>query len=139
MSAVTANKQPCCGVIHLNALDECDPQLDANVVNDLSETFKALADPTRIRILYNLSKRELCVCDLANILDMTQSAVSHQLRYLRNLRLVKNRREGNTVYYRHDDAHTLGLLQMAIDHTTHISAEQTPGMEGKNDYTATQP
>lgn len=115
--------EECCNIVHLRALNECDEQLEPDVVMDLSETFKALGDPTRIRILYNLAQRELCVCDLAELLGMTQSAVSHQLRYLRNLRLVKNRREGNTVYYRHDDAHIMGLLQMGIDHATHIFLE----------------
>lgn len=113
----------CCedSIPHTDAIEECSPeQLTLDELDHLAESFKALADPTRIRILHNLSKRELCVCDLAEILGMTQSAVSHQLRYLRNLRLVKNRRDGNTVYYRHDDGHTMGLLQMAIDHVKHL-------------------
>ncbi|WP_206886467.1 ArsR/SmtB family transcription factor [Alicyclobacillus mali (ex Roth et al. 2021)] len=118
------NHETCCNVVHEDAVNDCVEQLSDSVVERLSETFKVLADPTRIRILYNLSKRELCVCDLAEILGMTQSAVSHQLRYLKALRLVKSRREGNTIYYRHDDAHTMGLLQMAIDHATHIGAER---------------
>lgn len=117
-------QETCCDVVHQDALNDCTVQLNDAAVESLSDTFKALADPTRIRILYNLSKRELCVCDLAEVLGMTQSAISHQLRYLKALRLVKNRREGNTIYYRHDDAHTMGLLQMAIDHTSHTSAEK---------------
>jgi len=118
------NQEPCCNVVHQEAVNNCaTEQLADSVVEGLSETFKALADPTRIRMLHNLSKRELCVCDLAEILGMTQSAVSHQLRYLRVLRLVKNRRDGNTVYYRPDDAHTMGLLQMAIDHSFHTANE----------------
>lgn len=74
-----------CGesIVHQNAVAECLlDQLDEALVGSLSESFKALADPTRIRMLHNLSKRELCVCDLAEVLGMTQSAVSHQLRYL---------------------------------------------------------
>ncbi|SHJ74380.1 ArsR/SmtB family transcription factor [Alicyclobacillus tolerans] len=119
------NQESCCDVIHQEAIDDCTEQdLTESVVEGVSETFKALADPTRIRILYNLSKRELCVCDLAEVLGMTQSAVSHQLRYLKALRLVKNRRDGNTIYYRHDDAHTMGLLQMAIDHSSHVNEEE---------------
>ncbi|GMA64562.1 metalloregulator ArsR/SmtB family transcription factor [Alicyclobacillus fastidiosus] len=117
------NQETCCDIVHEDAVNECTVQLNEAVVESLSETFKALADPTRIRILYNLSKRELCVCDLAKVLGMTQSAVSHQLRYLKALRLVKNRRDGNTIYYRHDDAHTMGLLQMAIDHSSHVNDE----------------
>lgn len=118
-------QETCCQAVHREAVEACVPPLPAAVVADLSETFKALSDPTRIRILHNLSKRELCVCDLAEVLGMTQSAVSHQLRYLKALRLVKNRREGNTVFYRHDDAHTMGLLQMAIDHAAHVGAERS--------------
>ncbi len=117
------NRESCCDVVHQEAVNGCTEQLSDSVVEGLSETFKALADPTRIRILYNLSMRELCVCDLAEVLGMNQSAVSHQLRYLKVLRLVKNRRVGNTIYYRHDDAHTMGLLQMAIDHSAHIGNE----------------
>lgn len=120
---VDINQKICCNAVHQEAVNDCTDQLSEPVVENLSETFKALSDPTRIRILYNLSKRELCVCDLAEVLGMTQSAVSHQLRYLRALRLVKNRRDGNTIYYRHDDAHTMGLLQMAIDHASHINEE----------------
>jgi DNA-binding transcriptional ArsR family regulator len=100
--------------------------LRADEVAALSETFKALADPTRLRILYHLSQREMCVCELAEQLGMTQSAVSHQLRYLRNLRLVKYRREGTTVYYMHDDAHIMGLFQMGLDHVRH-----RPSVPGK--------
>lgn len=66
---------------------------------NLSNTFKALADPTRLRILHNLTRRELCVCDLAEILGMSQPAVSHQLRFLKALRIVKFRRDKNTIYY----------------------------------------
>lgn len=121
-------QEDCCGgesILHVDAIEECSvEQLNEQELDVLAESFKALADPTRIRILYNLSKRELCVCDLAEILGMSQSAVSHQLRYLRNLRLVKNRRDGNTIYYRHDDAHTMGLLQMAIDHVKHGEGEK---------------
>lgn len=107
--------------MHAGAIADCIPdQLNDSDLTNLTESFKALADPTRIRILHNLSRRELCVCDLAELLGMTQSAVSHQLRYLRTLRIVKNRREGNTVYYTHDDAHIMGLLQMAIDHVAHV-------------------
>lgn len=116
-----------CGesIVHQNAVAECLlDQLDEALVGSLSESFKALADPTRIRMLHNLSKRELCVCDLAEVLGMTQSAVSHQLRYLRTLRIVKGRREGNTIYYTCDDAHIVGLLQMGVDHALHVKMDK---------------
>jgi DNA-binding transcriptional ArsR family regulator len=117
----------CCEepLVHASAVADCLPdQLSGSDVGSLSEAFKALGDPTRIRILHNLSRRELCVCDVAEILGMTQSAVSHQLRYLRTLRIVKSRREGNTIYYTHDDAHIMGLLQMAIDHIAHVESDK---------------
>ncbi len=109
--------ETCCNVVHQDAIDRVG-QLEVSVVEQLSESFKALADSTRIRILFNLSRRELCVCDLAEVLGMTQSAVSHQLRFLKALRIVKSRRDGNTIYYTCDDAHIIGLLQMALDHVT---------------------
>jgi len=124
------NTEPCCAGTgaHLDAVEQCTPnQLPDKTILQLADQFKALADPTRIRILSTLLKRELCVCDLAEVLGMTQSAVSHQLRYLRTMRLVKNRREGNTIYYTHGDAHTMGLLQMAIDHVSHLEEENNNG------------
>lgn len=122
--AAAVAESDACDVVHnAGRIAECQTQLAESTIDQVSNTFKALSDPTRIRILYNLSKRELCVCDLAQVLGMTQSAVSHQLRYLKALRLVKNRREGNTVIYRHDDAHTMGLLQMAIDHALHTGKD----------------
>lgn len=117
----------CCAEqsVHVDAVADCLPkQLSDSAVQSLAESFKALADPTRIRMLHNLTRRELCVCDLAEVLGMTQSAVSHQLRYLRTLRIVKSRRDGNTIYYTCDDAHIVGLLQMGIDHITHIERDQ---------------
>lgn len=111
--------------IHGEAISAClaDQLTDAAVLS-LAESFKALSDPTRIRILTNLVRRELCVCDLAEILGMTQSAVSHQLRTLRMLRIVKNRRDGNTVYYTCDDAHVVLLLQMGMKHIAHIQQDE---------------
>lgn len=120
-------KGDCCAEpsVHVDAVADCLPkQLSESAVQRLAESFKALADPTRIRMLHNLTRRELCVCDLAEALGMTQSAVSHQLRYLRTLRIVKSRRDGNTVYYTCDDAHIVGLLQMGIDHITHIERDK---------------
>ena len=83
---------------------------------DMAMMFKALADPTRIKILYLLSQEECSVSHIAEVLEMSQSAVSHQLSLLRNLRLVKFRREANTVYYSCDDEHVISLLKQAIQH-----------------------
>lgn len=88
-------------------------------INRLAQTFKALADPTRLRIIYVLSKTPLCVCDIANLLDMTQSAISHHLRLLRNLRLVKFRKEGKMAIYSLDDDHVLQLFKQGLDHVQH--------------------
>lgn len=92
---------------------------EEEVINRLSQTFKALADPTRLKIIYVLLKSPLCVCDIANLLDMTQSAISHHLRLLRNLRLVKFKKEGKMVIYSLDDDHVLELFKQGIDHVKH--------------------
>lgn len=82
----------------------------------ISELFKALADETRTRILHLLGQRELCVCDLAFLLEMTLPAISHHLRFLRALRLVKSRKEGKMVFYSLEDAHVLALIEQAREH-----------------------
>ena len=85
-------------------------------VAGLSELFRALADETRTKILYLLSQQELCVCDLAFLLDMTLPAVSHHLRLLRTMRLVSSRRDGKQVFYSLDDDHVLALIEVAREH-----------------------
>ena len=82
----------------------------------LAETFKLLGDATRVRILDALSRSELCVCDLARLLALTESAVSHQLRLLRGMRVVKARRDGRHIYYTMDDAHIVGLFEQGLEH-----------------------
>ncbi len=117
-----------------NCFDECeefktnienirkvkDSMLDEKEIIMLSEVFKTLGDPTRLRIIFALSKCEMCVCDLAEILNMTQSAISHQLRILRNQRLVKFRREGKSSIYSLDDEHILQLFSQGLEHVRHI-------------------
>ena len=88
----------------------------AEAVQGLAETFSALGDPTRVRILDALSHGELCVCDLAAVLALSQSAVSHQLRLLRNIRLVKPRREGRIVFYSLDDQHIMSIFKQTLQH-----------------------
>ena len=87
-----------------------------DVVYDLAEVFKTMGDPTRIKILYALKERELCVCDLSELLDMSSSAISHQLRVLRNNKLVKYRKEGRSVYYSLDDDHVMCLFGQGLEH-----------------------
>ena len=97
-------------------LGENTPPTSADDVHELAETFRPLGDATRVRILDALSHGELCVCDLAALVGMSESAVSHQLRLLRNLRLVKNRREGRMVFYALDDRHIITLFRQGLRH-----------------------
>ena len=83
---------------------------------DLAELFKVFGDSTRIKILYALFEAELCVCDIARILGLTQSAVSHQLRVLKNTRLVKPRREGKTIFYSLADDHVRRIIAQGMEH-----------------------
>lgn len=98
------------------AKKEALPDQEAQQV---AQIFKLLGDATRVKILQSLSRRELCVCDIAAIVDMGQSAVSHQLRLLRNARLVKYRREGKLAWYSLDDNHVNSLLAQSIAHIKH--------------------
>lgn len=106
--------------IHEDRVQDALPHVleDATAAR-LAETFKALSDPSRVRIVSLLAEAELCVCDLAAALDMSQSAVSHQLRTLRDLHLVRWRREGRQIFYALDDEHVTDLFQRGLDHVTH--------------------
>jgi ArsR family transcriptional regulator, lead/cadmium/zinc/bismuth-responsive transcriptional repressor len=85
-------------------------------ITALADLFKALADANRQRIIWALASDEMCVCDLASLLGITESAVSHQLRLLRTMALVKNRREGPVLYYRLTDDHVREIIQIALEH-----------------------
>ena len=91
---------------------------DATVVQALADTFRILGDPTRVRIVDALADGELCVCDIAARVGISESAVSHQLRLMRSMRLVRGRREGRCVYYVLDDQHIVGLFQQGLRHVT---------------------
>lgn len=91
----------------------------SDTIFDLAEIFKALSDASRIKIVTALLHHEHCVCDLSVLCGQSESAVSHQLRLLRTLRVVKNRRQGKRVYYSLDDDHVRTLIQMTLDHITH--------------------
>ena len=93
--------------------------LDRSTADRLAQTFKALSDPTRVQIVSLLAGTELCVYDLAATLGMSQSAVSHQLRTLRDWRLVRRRREGRQIFYALDDEHVIDLFRRGLDHVTH--------------------
>jgi len=101
--------------------EEVVAEVKKDMINDktaglLAETFKAMGDITRIKIINVLSRAELCVCDIAHLLGMSQSAISHQLRVLRSLKLVKNRKEGKIVFYSLDDEHIVNLFAQGLEH-----------------------
>ena len=89
---------------------------DETELYDLSELFKVFGDSTRIRILFVLFEAEVCVCDLAKVLNMTQSAISHQLRILKQNKLVKSRREGKSIFYSLADGHVRTIISQGLDH-----------------------
>lgn len=89
---------------------------DEDALFDLSELFKVFGDSTRIRILYCLFQSEMCVCDIASLLTMTQSAISHQLSVLKKSKLVKSRRSGKTVFYSLADAHVRTIINQGMEH-----------------------
>ena len=98
----------------LKIVDETMP--DETELDSLAELFKVFGDPTRIRILFVLFETEVCVCDLARALNMTQSAVSHQLRILKQSRLAKNRREGKSMFYSLADDHVRTMIAQGREH-----------------------
>lgn len=110
---------PACDYIHahpelIHAVTEHMP--DEECLYDLAELFKVFGDSTRIKILYVLLESEMCVCDIAQTLNMTQSAISHQLRILKQNRLVKFRREGKTIFYSLLDSHVVSILSQGMEH-----------------------
>ena len=100
---------------------------DEGKILALAGLFKVFGDPTRVRILYALSESEMCVCAIGEYLGMDQSAVSHQLKVLKQNRLVKNRREGKTIYYSLADRHVQGIITQGYEHVT----EETEDEAGK--------
>ena len=105
--------------LHMDAITHARSALsDPNTVDALSELFKVLGDPTRIRILQVLHDGRLCVCDIAETLGMTQSAISHQLRILRQARLVRATREGRSMFYTLDDDHVAHIFEQGLIHVS---------------------
>lgn len=102
---------------HSEVIHAVEPEMPGeDQLYDLAELFKVFGDSTRIRILYVLFEAEMCVCDIAEVLKMTQSAISHQLRLLKQARLVKNRREGKTVFYSLADDHVRTIIFQGMEH-----------------------
>ena len=107
-------------IVHLEAVNTAREELiDSLTSSALARTFQALSDPTRLRLISALTRTELCVCDLAALLGMTQSAISHQLSSLRDLRLVKSRKAGREVFYTLDDEHIRELYELGLEHIHH--------------------
>lgn len=108
-----------CDFIHVHdeVVERVNTQMpDEEKLYDLADFFKVFADSTRIKILYVLLCSEMCVCDLAQILGMSQSAISHQLRTLKQMDLVRNRREGKTIFYSLSDGHIKTILSQGLEH-----------------------
>ena len=104
-------------VIHGDVLARVREKMpDEDPIYEISELFKVFGDSTRARIICALNIEEMCVCDLSSLLNMTQSAISHQLRLLKVSRIVKSRKQGRVVYYSLDDAHIAQIFAMAFDH-----------------------
>ncbi|MDP7981221.1 ArsR/SmtB family transcription factor [Bacillus sp. WLY-B-L8] len=115
---VETNEETCLqNVIHQEVVEKVQqtiPQDDS--LSQVAELFKVLGDRTRARILHALFEAEMCVCDLAYLLGMTQSSISHQLRVLKQAKLVKNRKEGKVVYYSLADHHVIHIFEQAFEH-----------------------
>ena len=108
-----------CKVIHHDVIQLVRQQMPSEEpIYEVADLFKVFGDTTRARIICALSISELCVCDLSALLNMTQSAISHQLRTLKQARIVKFRRSGKVVYYSLDDEHIKNLFQLAFEHVT---------------------
>lgn len=106
-------------VIHEDIIDKVKGQMpDDEILYDLAELFKVFGDTTRTKILYALFESEMCVCDIAALLSMTQSAISHQLRVLKSAKLVKTRKAGKVVYYSLDDDHIKHIFDQGLAHVS---------------------
>lgn len=113
-------KMPVCGEgehSHPEIVESvADRMADEEILMDVAELFKVFGDSTRVRIICALFESELCVCDIAELLNMTQSAISHQLRVLKQARLVKYRRDGKSIYYSLADGHIRTIFNSAFEH-----------------------
>lgn len=118
---MTRNEFICdCNVIHQEAVDKVLAKLpNEDTFNRLADLYKLIGDTTRCRILFALDQDEMCVCDLANVLNMTKSSISHQLAVLRRSGIVKCRRNGKEVYYTLDDDHIVKLFEIGLEHINH--------------------
>ena len=109
-----------CNVIHQEVVDDTIKNMpEEDTFNKLAEFFKILGDTTRVKILFALDHNEMCVCDIANVLEMSKSSISHQLGTLRRSGIVKCRKQGKEVYYMLDDEHVQKVFEIAKEHIEH--------------------
>ena len=109
-----------CNIIHQEIVDDTLSKMpEQNIFNKIAEFFKILGDTTRTKILFALDQNEMCVCDLANVLNMTKSSISHQLAVLRRSGIVKCRKNGKEVYYTLGDDHIVQLFEIGLEHINH--------------------
>ena len=109
-----------CNIIHENIVkDTLSKMPEDDLFNKLAEFFKILGDTTRAKILFALDQNEMCVCDIANVLGMSKSSISHQLGTIRRMNIVKCRKQGKEVYYTIDDDHVQKLFELGIEHIEH--------------------
>ena len=119
-----------CNIIHQDVVNDALSKMpDVNTFNKLAELFKLIGDTTRCKILFALDQREMCVCDLANVLNMTKSSISHQLAILRKNEIVKCRKSGKEVYYTLDDEHIVELFEIGLEHINHKELERRKNNE----------
>ena len=121
-SSIESNNLNCdSSVVHLKRVCQVQSEIvTTEKAQEMAQFFGAMADPHRLKLISALAKAELCVCDLAAVVRMSESAVSHQLRLLRNLRLVKHRREGRNVYYSLADNHIVNLYREVAEHLDEV-------------------
>lgn len=113
-----------CNIIHKEVVESTKKKmLNDTMFNKVGTFFKIIGDDTRLRILYALDNNEMCVCDIANLLNMTKSSISHQLKLLKDNGLVKSRRSGKEVYYLLDDLHVKNVIEVATMHVIHKEEE----------------
>ena len=123
---MSINEYMCdCNIIHEDVVkNTLNKMPEKELFQKLAEFFKMIGDPTRTKILFALDQNEMCVCDIANVLGMTKSSISHQLATLKQSGIVKYRKEGKEVYYTLDDEHVKQVFEIAIEHIQHKEREE---------------
>ena len=109
-----------CNMVHKELVEDTLSKMpDTTTLHTLADFFKIMGDATRCKLLFALLQNEMCVCDLANVLSMTKSSISHQLNKMKDVGLVKSRKSGKTVYYSLDDEHISEIFEVGIEHINH--------------------